>query len=170
MILIYPGSFDPITAGHTDIICRAAKFAQRVIIAVLENPNKKTLFSVEERIAFIKEALRTKDTCPIEVDSFSGLLSEYALRKKADAILRGLRTSEDFEHENKYAVSNSALSASLGNQVETVFLPASPALTFVSSSIIKEAAAHIYKANLDDSFIAKLVPPLARAALQKSFS
>lgn len=164
MILIYPGSFDPVTIGHVDIIRRAKKFASRVIVAVLENPNKQTLFTAAERIAFIKEALADE---PVEVESFSGLLSEYAIKKDADAILRGLRTSEDFEHENKYAATNAALSESFGAQIETIFIPATPALTFVSSSIIREAAAHIYKNNLDDSFIAELVPLSARSALNK---
>jgi pantetheine-phosphate adenylyltransferase len=168
MTLIYPGSFDPVTTGHIDIAHRAAKFAERIIVAVLENPNKQTVFSAAERLSFLNEALTGCGN--IEIEMFSGLLAEFAKRKNADAILRGLRTSEDFENENKYAACNSALSEAFGAQIETVFLPASPALTHVSSSIIREAAVHIYKNNLDDSFIAGLVPALARAALREKFS
>jgi pantetheine-phosphate adenylyltransferase len=168
MILIYPGSFDPVTAGHIDIAKRAAKFASRLIIAVLENPNKQTVFSAQERFAFLKEAF-SPEIKNIEIEIFTGLLAEFAKRKNADAILRGLRTSEDFENENKYAACNNALSAAFGSGIETIFLPASPALTHVSSSIIREAAVHIYKNDLNDSFIAELVPPLARAALREKF-
>ena len=168
MTIVYPGSFDPVTTGHVDIVRRASKFAKHLIVVVLENPNKSTLFSVEQRILFLKEALANEATS-IEIDSYTGLLAEYAIIKKADVILRGLRTSEDFENENKYAVSNSAISESFGNQLETIFIPASRALTFVSSTIIREAAAHIYKNNLNDSFIAELVPPSARLALKSSF-
>ena len=178
MTLIYPGSFDPITAGHMDIVRRAARFASTIIVAVLDNPDKKPLFSVEERCSFIKDAVvwrqisaSEKGECAdIKTDSFSGLLTEYAKMNNAHAILRGLRTSEDFERENKYAASNSALSRAFhGEEMETIFLPATPALTFVSSTIIREVAAHIYAQNLDDTFIAELVPPTARAALRKVF-
>lgn len=167
MILIYPGSFDPVTTGHIDIANRAAKFAGRLIITVLDNFHKETLFSVQERISFLKEAFSSET---IEIDSYSGFLVEYARQKNAHAILRGIRTSEDFEHENKYAASNTALSNALfGNQIETIFIPASPALSHVSSSIIKEVAAHIYKTGLNDSFIAGLVPPSACIALRNKF-
>jgi len=166
--LIYPGSFDPVTAGHIDIARRAVKFADRLIIAVLNNPAKQTLFSAEERVSFLKEAFSGKEFIQksVEISSFSGLLAEFARQKNADAILRGLRTSGDFEHEHKYAAYNSALTA---NQTETVFLSSSPVYSFVSSTLIREAAAHIYKDDLDDSFIAGLVPTSVRAALQKIF-
>jgi pantetheine-phosphate adenylyltransferase len=168
MTLIYPGSFDPVTTGHMDIAKRAKKFASHIIIAVLNNPVKNTLFTVEERIGFLQEAFAGEQ---FEIAAFSGLLADYAFQRGANAIIRGLRTSEDFETENKYAASNSALSSALfARQIETIFIPASPALTFVSSSIIREAAAHIYKENLDDSFIAGLVPPTARLALKNTYS
>ena len=167
MTLIYPGSFDPITNGHIDIAKRASKFATHLIIAVLDNPNKKSLFSVQERVAFLKETFSEES---FEIDSFSGLLVDYVKRKNANAVLRGLRTSADFEFENKYAASNNALSHALfSHQLETIFIPASPALAFVSSSIIREAAAHIYKEGLDDSFIAGLVPPSTRDALRNLY-
>jgi pantetheine-phosphate adenylyltransferase len=162
MILIYPGSFDPVTAGHISVVRRAAKFA-KIIVAVLDNPNKKTLFTVRERISFLREALDA------EVESFSGLLADYAARKNADGILRGLRNAEDFTTENKYAAYNAAISQTFGKRVETVFLPSTPELSHVSSNIVKEAAAHIYENNLDDSFIAEIVPPSVRAALRNKF-
>lgn len=166
MVLVYPGSFDPVTVGHIDIARRAAKFAERVIIAVLENPNKMPLFSVSDRLTFIKEAFAAEGS-NIEVDSFSGLLAEYVVKKNADAILRGLRNSDDFE--SKYAASNSAIARSLGKDIETIFIPATPALDYVSGSIVREAAAHIYKNGLPDTFVAEHVPPSARAALEKKF-
>jgi pantetheine-phosphate adenylyltransferase len=160
MTLVYPGSFDPVTNGHIDIARRAAKFANRLIIAVLDNPHKETLFSVDERISFLKESLGD-----FEIESFSGLLAEYAVQKKANAILRGLRTPEDFNHENKYAFYNEKLS-----NIETIFISASPALSYISSTITKEAAVHIYKNALDDSFIKELVPPAAYNALRNKFN
>ncbi|MCL2049062.1 MAG: pantetheine-phosphate adenylyltransferase [Defluviitaleaceae bacterium] len=163
MLLIYPGSFDPVTEGHISIIRRAAEFAS-VIVAVLDNPTKSTLFTTQERLGFLK------DTLQVEVDCFSGLLAEYAVQKDADALLRGLRNPSEFTSENKYAMYNSAISATLGKRIETIFLPALPELAHVSSTIIKEAAAHIYKSGLNDSFIAEHVPPTVRAALKKQYS
>jgi pantetheine-phosphate adenylyltransferase len=168
MILIFPGSFDPVTAGHIDIARRAAKLSERLIIAVLENASKQTLFSLKERTSFLEEAL---DSANIEIESFDGLMVEFAKIKNASAVVRGLRSSADFENENCCAAANNALYAAFYQKnIETVFIPASPALAFVSSSVIKEAASHIYKKNLNDSFIAEHVPPLARAALRNKFS
>ncbi|MDR0272854.1 MAG: pantetheine-phosphate adenylyltransferase [Clostridiales bacterium] len=162
MTIIYPGSFDPVTAGHIDIACRAAKLANRVVVAVLDNPNKKTLFTADERISFLAEALSSINN--IEIDSFSGLLVEFVMKKNADAILRGVRNSEDFLHETKYAVNIREY-----KQIETIFLPATPALSYVSSTIIKEAAAHIYKTGSDNSFVKNLVPVSAQEALRKKY-
>ncbi|MCL2357607.1 MAG: pantetheine-phosphate adenylyltransferase [Defluviitaleaceae bacterium] len=163
MTTVYPGSFDPVTLGHTDIARRATKFADRVIVAVLKNPDKQTLFSVDERVALLKEAFA--EDGKIEVESFDGLLADFVKQKNADAILRGLRSPEDFGRENKYAAANAALSS-----VDTIFLSATPALAFVSSSIVCEAAAHIYINDSDDSFVAQLVPPGVRAALRARFA
>ncbi|MCL2386815.1 MAG: pantetheine-phosphate adenylyltransferase [Defluviitaleaceae bacterium] len=168
MTIVYPGSFDPVTVGHVDIACRALGFASRVIVAVLDNPSKQSLFSVQERVSFLREVLAGNDA--IEVDSFRGMLVDYAFRKNANAILRGVRNSTDFEYEGKYAIYNAELSHGInGHKIETIFIPATPALTHVSASAIREAAAMIYPQNLDDSFIAKYVPASAHAALQRRY-
>jgi pantetheine-phosphate adenylyltransferase len=151
-----------------DIAYRAAKLASRLIIAVLDNPNKETAFSAEKRVNFIREAVSSNSN--IEVDSFHGLLAEYAVQKKATAIIRGLRNPDDFTSEAKYAACNGVLSETLGSQNETIFIAAAPALSFISSSIIKEAAVHIYKNGLNDSFIADCVPQSVRLALKDKFS
>ena len=158
MILLYPGSFDPVTLGHVDIARRGAKLASRLVVAVVENPNKKTLFTLEERLALLREEFCGCEN--IEVDAFSGLLAEYAGAKGADAILRGLRTPGDFESEGRYAVYNRML----GN-VETIFLPASPELSYISSSIVREASAYT-----DDSAFDKMVSPAVRAALKEKMN
>ncbi|MCL2223754.1 MAG: pantetheine-phosphate adenylyltransferase [Defluviitaleaceae bacterium] len=162
MTLIFPGSFDPVTMGHVSIARRAAKFADRLIVAVLENPNKNPLFSVAERTAFLKDALR--DVKNLEIESFCGLLADYAQLKGADAILRGLRNSGDFEREAPYAAYNSRLSET---EIETIFLPAAPQFAHVSSSIIKEAAAHMNEDRFGFTFLAEQLPPAARAAMQE---
>ncbi|MCL2199780.1 MAG: pantetheine-phosphate adenylyltransferase [Defluviitaleaceae bacterium] len=177
MTLVYPGSFDPVTTGHINIARRAKNLADRLVVAVLDNPNKQTLFTVRERISFLEEAF---DGDGIEVTAFSGLLVEFVRQQQADAIVRGLRSAKDFENENAYAANNYALSHAFFKIIqgreqnaltytETIFIPASPALSYVSSSIIREAAVHIYKNKSDDSFIAEHVPPSARAALRNKF-
>ncbi|MCL1862811.1 MAG: pantetheine-phosphate adenylyltransferase [Defluviitaleaceae bacterium] len=170
MTLVYPGSFDPVSIGHINIARRAKKLCDRLIVAVLDNPNKTTLFAAQERIFFLKEAFHGDD---IEVDAFSGLLVEFVRRCNADAIVRGLRTARDFESENAYAANNYALSSGYDQNIyaaiETMFIPALPALSCISSSIIREAAANIYKHKLEDTFIAEHVPPSARAALRNKF-
>ena len=133
-IAIYPGSFDPLTNGHIDIIDRGCKIFDKIIIAVLHNPAKKALFSVEERIAMIKETFNNS-SC-IEVDSFDGLLVEYAQMRGAIALLRGMRAISDFENEFQMALMNRRLS----KEVQTVFLMTGLRWIFTSSSIIKEAA------------------------------
>ncbi|MCL2841725.1 MAG: pantetheine-phosphate adenylyltransferase [Defluviitaleaceae bacterium] len=132
MTLVYPGSFDPVTLGHIDIALRGAKLADRLIVAVLDNPNKRTLFTVNERVKLLKDAFR--DTAKIEVSSFSGLLANYVELNKANAILRGLRNAGDFESESQYAVCNKMLSEG----IDTIFLPASPHYAHISSSIVRE--------------------------------
>ncbi|MFB8792169.1 MAG: pantetheine-phosphate adenylyltransferase [Potamolinea sp.] len=134
MIAIYPGSFDPITLGHLDIIERGCKLFEKVIVAVLRNPNKSPLFSVEERVAQIR--LCTQHLPNVEVDNFVGLTVEYARLKNAYVLLRGLRVLSDFEKELQMAHTNETL----WNEIETVFLATSNEYSFLSSSVVKEVA------------------------------
>ena len=134
MIAIYPGSFDPITLGHLDLIKRSSILFEKVIVAVLKNPNKKPLFSIEKRVNQIQEC--TQNIPNIEVDSFTGLTVEYARRKKAGVLLRGLRVMSDFEQELQMAHINKTLE----NSLETVFLATNTELSFISSSVVKEIA------------------------------
>lgn len=134
MIAIYPGSFDPITLGHLDLIKRSSVLFEKVIVAVLKNPNKTPLFSLEKRVNQIQEC--TKNIPNIEVDSFTGLTVEYARKKKAGVLLRGLRVMSDFEQELQMAHINKTLE----NSLETVFLATNTELSFISSSVVKEIA------------------------------
>lgn len=133
-IAVYPGSFDPLTNGHIDIIDRGRKIFDKIIIAVLHNPSKNALFTVEERVGMIKETFKNSNS--IEVDSFDGLLVEYAEMSGAIAVLRGMRAISDFENEFQMALMNRRLS----RKVQTVFLMTGLRWIFTSSSIIKEAA------------------------------
>ncbi|MEH0022919.1 MAG: pantetheine-phosphate adenylyltransferase [Desulfobacter sp.] len=133
-IAIYPGSFDPLTNGHLDVVNRAQDIFDRVIVAVLHNPSKKALFSPEERVNMIKESLNGNTR--IEVDTFDGLLVEYAKIKKAVAVIRGMRAISDFESEFQMALMNRKLS----KDIQSVFLMTGLRWIFTSSSIIKEAA------------------------------
>lgn len=134
MIAIYPGSFDPITLGHLDIIERGCKLFEQVIVAVLRNPNKTPLFTVEERIEQIRASVRHLDN--LEVASFKGLTVEYAKQRNAQVLLRGLRVLSDFEMELQMAHTNKTLS----DKIETVFLATSNEYSFLSSSVVKEIA------------------------------
>ena len=131
---LYPGSFDPITFGHLDIIERGCKLFERVIVVVAHNPNKKYLFSVEKRIAQIRQS--TCHLANLEVDSYEGLTVNYAKLKQATVLLRGLRAVSDFEMELQMAHTNK----SLANDIETVFLATSNEYSFLSSSVVKEIA------------------------------
>lgn len=132
---IYPGSFDPVTNGHLDIIRRASKLVDKLVVSVLENPHKKSsLFTVEERIENLK--LVTKDIENIEITSFSGLLVDYAQQIDAQVIIRGLRAVTDFESEFQMALTN----RSLFPNVETLFIPTSVEYLYLSSSTVKEIA------------------------------
>ncbi|MDY6832010.1 MAG: pantetheine-phosphate adenylyltransferase [Thermodesulfobacteriota bacterium] len=133
-IAIYPGSFDPVTNGHIDIIQRGRHLFDKIIVAILLNPGKKALFSVEERLDMLTESL--KDMDGVEVDAFSGLLIDYAERKNAKAILRGMRAVSDFEYEFQMALMNRRLN----RDIQTVFLMTGMRWIYTSSSIIKEAA------------------------------
>ena len=131
---IYPGSFDPLTNGHIDIIERALDIFDEVIIAVLCNPSKKALFTMEERVEMIKQSFNGSKS--IQVDSFGGLLVDYARMKNAVAIIRGMRALSDFESEFQMALMN----RKLNKEVQSVFLLTGFRWIFTSSSIIKEAA------------------------------
>lgn len=131
---IYPGSFDPVTCGHLDIIKRAAKLFDKLIVLVSVNPTKSSCFTPEERVDFIK---RVTDNIPnIEVDSYDGLLIDYFNLKKADVIVKGLRAMSDFEYEFQMALVNKDLCY----KAETVFLCADVVGTFLSSSMVKQIA------------------------------
>lgn len=133
-IAIYPGTFDPITNGHLDVIHRGAQLFDKVIVAVSTNPSKAPLFSVEERIALIKEATRKDKN--VTAEHFSGLLVEYAKKRGVSAIIRGLRAISDFEYEFQMALMNRKMS----NGLVTVFLMAHEKYTYLNSTIVKEVA------------------------------
>ncbi|HOB21325.1 MAG TPA: pantetheine-phosphate adenylyltransferase [Bacillota bacterium] len=157
MLAVYPGSFDPITNGHMDIIRRAAALFDQLIVAVLENPTKKPLFTVEERKWMIKESI--KDIPNVQVDSFHGLTVEYARQKGAGVLVRGLRAISDFEFEFQLAAMNHKLHP----EVEAVFMMTNTKYSFLSSSAIKEAASF-------GGCIRDLVPPIVEEQLKKKFS
>lgn len=133
-IAIYPGTFDPVTYGHIDIIKRAIKIFDLVIIAVVHNPQKEVLFSVKERIQMLKVA--TKGIARITIESFSGLLVNYAKRKKTRVMIRGLRMISDFEYEFQMALTNRRLAP----EIETIYMMPNESYCYLSSKLIKEAA------------------------------
>ncbi len=133
-VVIYPGTFDPITNGHISVVSRALKIFDRLVIAILNNPNKVPLFSMEERIQMIREVL--KDQKHVEVDSFNGLLVDYVIQKKTNVVIRGLRALSDFEYEFQMALMN----RKLNREVQSIFLMTDYKWFYTSSTIIKEAA------------------------------
>lgn len=133
---VYPGTFDPITHGHTDIITRSLRIFDHVIVAVAPNPSKHPLFSLSERLEMVR--LVTQDMPRVEVATFEGLLVEYVKRCGANAVIRGLRAISDFEHEFQMALTNRKLE----NTVETVFLMPSEEYSYLTSTIIKDVAKH----------------------------
>ena len=135
-VAICPGSFDPVTVGHVDIIRRARKMFDHVIVAVLVNPTKNPSFSLEERIGLLKRA--TKEIDGLEIVGFDGLLADYAKQKNACAIVKGLRAVSDFEYEFQMALANRKLNPEL----DTVFLMTSAEYMYLSSSIVKDIAVH----------------------------
>jgi len=131
---VYPGTFDPITNGHTDLIVRATRIFDSVIVAIGANPSKNPLFSIDERIAMVKQVCRGFDS--IEVMGFSGLLIDFVEQQQGDLMLRGLRAVSDFEFEFQLASANRRLNP----EIETVFLTPSENHTFTSASLVKEIA------------------------------
>ena len=156
-IAVYPGSFDPVTNGHVDIIKRGIRMFDELIVLIAHNPNKKALFTVEERLTMIREVIRDCDN--VRVDSFDGLLVDYVKRTGANVILRGLRALSDFEYEFQLALINRRLN----RDVETVFLMSGFKWLYTSSKIINEAA------SLGGS-VKGLVPEIVNLKLQQKYS
>lgn len=151
---IYPGSFDPVTNGHLDVIQRALRIFDHVVVAVANNTNKKSLFSIKERVDLLKDV--TKGMKGVEVDTFDSLVIDYARRKKVNVLIRGLRMTSDFDYEFQIALTNRRLA----EDIETVFLMPSEHVSFLSSSLLKEVAS----LNGD---ISTLVPKAVEQALKK---
>ncbi len=154
-IAVYPGSFDPITYGHLDIINRGLKVFDEIIVAVACNSQKKSLFSIEERMELIRQVV---DRDRVRVDTFTGLLIDYVTRQNADVIIRGLRAISDFEYEFQIAQMNS----SLGHDIETLFMMTSLQYGYLSSSIVKEVCG--LRGTIDG-----FVPPEVKNALRLKY-
>lgn len=154
---ILPGSFDPLTRGHTDIILRSLNIFDSVIVAVLSNPSKETLFSIEERLSMIREEFSGLQD-RIKVVSFSGLLVDFAREIGVKVVVRGLRAISDYDYEAQLALVNK----SLYEDLETLFLTAREANTYVSSSLVRQIAS--FGGDVD-----KLVTPTVKLALDKKF-
>jgi len=152
-ISVYPGSFDPITNGHLNIIERTSKIVDKLIVAVAADSKKSTLFSVQERTDMIKGA--TKNIKKVEVQSFSGLLTDFVRKNKANIIIRGMRAISDFEHESQLALMNK----SLAPEIETIFMVTCSKYSYLNSSIVKEIASLNGK-------ISQLVPEIVEKKLK----
>lgn len=153
-VAIYPGSFDPITKGHLDLIERGSRLVDKLVVAILRNEEKRVLFSIEERIEMLEEVVSQFDN--VEVASFNGLLVDYAAESGAKLIFRGIRAVSDYEYELQMALMNRRLRP----EIETVFLMAGEAYSFVSSRLVKEVI------SLGGN-IAGLVPPTVERRLKK---
>jgi pantetheine-phosphate adenylyltransferase len=143
---VYPGSFDPVTNGHLDIIDRASKVFNHLIVAVLENPRKNALFSMEERVKMLKRIIKPYNN--VEIDFYQGLLVDYAQKNNVAIIIKGLRAISDFEFEFQMALIN----RKLNSNVETMFMMTNNKYSFISSSLVKEVASY-------GGDISELVPP-----------
>lgn len=152
---IYPGSFDPVTLGHLDIIVRSAQMSDQLIIGVLNNNSKTPLFSVEERVNMLKEM--TKDMPNVEVKSFGGLLIDFARENGADVVIRGLRAVTDFEYELQLAQTNRVIAP----EIDTVFLTTNLKYSYLSSSVVKEIA------SFDGDISAFVTPEVAESIKKK---
>jgi pantetheine-phosphate adenylyltransferase len=153
---VCPGSFDPVTYGHLDIIQRASHVFDTVIVAVLNNRSKQPVFSVEQRMELLEEV--TKDIPNVKVDSFNGLLIDYMKKNNANTIVKGLRAISDFEYELQMA----SINRKLDDSIETFFMMTNNKYSYLSSSIVKEIAKH-------HSSVGDLVPPIVEDALMKKF-
>lgn len=156
-IAIYPGSFDPVTNGHLDILERGLKLFDKIIIAILTNPKKKFLFGLDERIEMLEESL--KEFANVEIDTFDGLTVDFAAQCNAQGILRGLRAMSDFEYEFQMALMNRRLN----REVQTVFLMTGLRWIYTSSSIIKEAAQF-------GGTITGMVPPIVEKKIKLKYA
>ena len=154
---IYPGSFDPLTNGHLDVVQRAAKLFDRVVVAVAKNEGKNPLFTLNERVGLVKKSIAHLPN--VEADSFDSLLVEYVVSRKAQAIVRGLRAVSDFEFEFQLALMN----RKLNENIETIFMMPKDTYTFLSSRIVKEIARLGGDVN-------SFVPAYVQSALAKKFS
>lgn len=155
-IAIYPGSFDPITKGHLDVLKTGSEIFDKVIIAVSNNPAKKGFLSVEERVKLIKASIEGMEN--VEVDAFEGLTVEYAKKRGAKIVLRGLRAVSDFEYEMQLSQTNSALSA----DIKTIFLTTRPKYNFISSSTVKDIV-------IMGGDVSKFVPEAVNAYLKAKY-
>ena len=157
---IYPGSFDPVTNGHLDIIGRGCKLFDEIVIAILVNPEKQSLFSIDERREMIGEAVGSIESgaCRLVVESFEGLLVRYAVERGADAIVRGIRAVSDYEYELQMALMNRRQEP----RIETVFMMSAEAYSYVSSRLVKE----VFRLG---GKIEGLVPPTVEARLRQKF-
>jgi pantetheine-phosphate adenylyltransferase len=155
-LAVFPGSFDPITNGHLDIVNRGLGIFDRVRMAILMNPEKQPLFSVEERVAIIHEAYRVEPR--VEVDTFSGLLVDYAERVGASVIIRGIRAISDFEYEFQMALMNRRLNP----QIETVFMMPAESYSYVSSRLVKE----VFQLG---GRVSDVVPPVVEKRLREKY-
>lgn len=154
---IYPGTFDPVTNGHLDIIERSSGLFEKVIVAIAVNPNKNPLFSEEERIDMLKRT--TAKFRNVEIDSFSGLLMKYAQKKKAQVIVRGLRAISDFEYEFQMSLTNRKLNPG----VTTIFLMPNEKFSYLNSSLVRELASY-------NTGVREFVPAYVYGKLRKRFS
>ena len=158
---IYPGSFDPVTNGHLDIIERGCKLFDEIIIGILVNPDKQPFFTVEERHEMLTEVVKSisQGRCTLRVDSFSGLLVNYAVAQKADVIVRGIRAISDYEYELQMALMNRRLAPS----VETVFMMPAETYSYVSSRLVKE----VFQLG---GTVTGLVPPLIERRMKEKLN
>ena len=156
--VVYPGSFDPVTFGHIDIIKRTANLFEEVVVAVFKNPNKDPLFSMQERVDLLKKSIEELSYNNISIDSFTGLTMEYVKSQNADAIIRGLRAVSDFEGEFQMASMNKQING----DIETVFFMTDSKYAFLSSSVVKEVAQF-------GGEVSDVVPEFVCKALRKKY-